>query len=224
MNSSSPARQSPYRTRQSSPTLFSVVALTLLLGAASTSRADGTSVPGPQEVVENISKRIAAGVIEQGEIPREGPGRQIQLMEEVTAQNTDFAHMARLVLGSGWARATPDQQRQFVAAFRAFLIRTFAHHVADHAGARTVVSAPRTSASGRIALVRSVVRPVSGQKTDMDYRLRIVDGRWKLFDVSISGVSLITIYRSSFATKIATLGLDGLIEQLTTQNQQLQDT
>lgn len=218
--STTPAPQAARRTQIS---WLAAGVLTALICAAPATRADGADVPGPEEVIETISRHIAAGALERDSTSVADPQHQFELMARVTAPHTDYDHMARLVLEDGWTRATPTQQQRFVAAFRAFLLWTFAHHVADHAGARTVVLTPADSGADQIARVKSVVSPAGGRTLSLDYRLHRVDGRWKLFDVSVDGVSLITMYRFTFARQLATRGLDGLIDLLNSRNRAQRD-
>jgi len=213
----------PQDTHRNLTSLLAVGVLGVLICAAPTSRADGGDAQRPEEVIEAINRHIAAGALDSGGSASADATRRLELMAQATAPHTDFHHMARLVLEDGWERATPGQQQRFVSAFRAFLLWTFYRHAADNPGARTVVLSTAPNASDRVAVVKGVMRSGGGGRLSLVYRLRRVDNRWKLFDVSIDGLSLITLYRNTFARPLAMRGLDGLIEVLNTRNQSQRD-
>ena len=146
---------------------------------------------------------------------------RLQRLEKVVSHHADFTHTASLILGDAWTEASELQRKEFTIAFRTLLLGTFADRMVSNAGATTRVDTPRVSRSGRVAEVRSQVNPVGGGKQEVRYYLRKSVDSWKLFNISIDGVSLVSIYTGTIRSRVRTIGLDRLIAELAKRNRAL---
>ncbi|MCX5786505.1 MAG: ABC transporter substrate-binding protein [Elusimicrobia bacterium] len=133
--------------------------------------------------------------------------------------NFNFEHMTKIAAGKYWAPATEEQQKALVKEFRTLLVRTYSTAL-DMAAAGSVIEVKPLGpqpATGE-ALVKTVARQPGQPPITIDYRMESAGETWQVFDVIIDGVSLVTNYRSQFASVIAKSGVDGLIKLLAEKN------
>lgn len=146
-----------------------------------------------------------------------------RLVDEILMPHADFASMSRWVLGKYWKRASMQQRQDFAQAFKRLLIRTYAT-AARHGTADAIVYLPvRPSARPDRQVVRTEVRIAGAADLPIHYYMHLRDGKWLVYDVRIEGVSLVSNYRSSFATEIGRLGIQGLIDKLEQNNNRQAD-
>ena len=122
--------------------------------------------------------------------------------------------MSALVLGRYWRQATERQQKRFVSAFRELLIRAYAANVQQTRSEDIHYLPERKLSRPDRVIVRTVVQKKGEPGLPIDYHMARKAGVWKVYDVHINGISLINNYRTSFASEIASLGLDGFIAEL----------
>lgn len=133
----------------------------------------------------------------------------------------NFEHMTQLALGRSWKQASPTQQEAVVDAFRKLLVRTYtnAFAAAKQRNASVKVTPLAGGAAGKNeVIVRTKVTPAGGQPISIDYEMESLAAGWKVFDVVVDSVSLVTVYRDSFATEVKQSGIDGLIKSLNEKN------
>lgn len=142
-----------------------------------------------------------------------------ELVEAKILPNFDFNRMTQLAVGKHWSSATAQQKQALVTEFRNLLVRTYASSLTAFSN-QTVDFKPLNMKPGdEEVVVKSEVKQPGGQAIPIDYSMYQTAFGWKVYDVSIDGVSLVTNYRSSFSTKIRQSGIDGLIGQLASQSQ-----
>ena len=137
-----------------------------------------------------------------------------KLVDTFFIPHADFRAMAALVLGRYWRQASELQRKRFVSAFRELLISTYAAN-AQQTGPENIRYLPeRKSSRPDRAIVRTIVKKTGEPDLPIDYYMVRKAGAWKVYDVHIDGISLVSNYRSSFASEIARLGLDAFIGEL----------
>jgi phospholipid transport system substrate-binding protein len=151
------------------------------------------------------------------------------LVEEEILPRVDFEGMSRLILARHWRTATPGQRERFVEAFRDTMVRAYAGQLAEHADKRIIVNERRSRADGERAVVATEIVVGQGRPNiPVTYDLRVVDGRWKAFNLTVESWSLVTNFRSSFGAEIESArseaeGLENLIQRLERLDQDLID-
>lgn len=143
------------------------------------------------------------------------------LAEDKILPHFDFERMSRMVLGRHWNTASKEQQAQFVAEFRALLIRTYASALAKFRDQTIEYRPLRTQPGDTDVTVRTQVLQAGAPPLPIDYRLIKKENGWKVYDVAIEGVSLVTNYRGQFSTEVRQSGIEGLIQRLAERNRQL---
>ncbi len=179
---------------------------------------------GPGKLVERVSLDMLKTLQTEG-APK-GKKEIMALVDEKVLPHFDFARMTALATGIGWRSATPAQQGLLIDQFRTLLVRTYSTALTRYTNQTLTFQPERKSPDGAKALVRSLLNQPGAPTLTIDYKMATTPHGWKISDVAIDGVSLVTTYRDSFAEEVRTGGIDGLVKMLTDKNTQLatQDT
>ena len=189
-----------------------------VLGAAPLQAAE------PKELVEGAIQRVLETLRADEERARTDPDFVLQVIEDEILPLVDIEGMARLILARHWRDATPEQRRRFTEAFRNTLLNAYGVRLADYLDRRVVVIPRRSRQDDRMAVVATEIEVGRGQPNlVVNYRLRPVDGEWKVFDVEAEGLSFVGNFRTSFNTEIGRHGLDALIARLEAGDRSLID-
>ena len=193
--------------------------LVLLSLLAFGTAAIGNSAEDPLKFVKSTADQVLSEVSGRKDELSADPRKIYELVDQVILPRFDFVRMSRLVLGKYWRRATPEQKEAFTREFRELLIRTYATALLSYSGQDIVYLPVRVGKDVRKVTVNTQVREVGAPAIPVDYRLWLSDDGWKVYDVSIDSISLVSNYRSSFASQIRRYKLDGLIAKLEKLNQ-----
>jgi phospholipid transport system substrate-binding protein len=138
-------------------------------------------------------------------------------IEKIAYQRFDFETMSRLVVARYWKRFTPAQQEELIREFKAFLARTYGDRIDRYNQEKVEIVGERQEPRGDVSVL---TRIVSGDYdgAEVDYRLRGKDGRWRIIDVKIEGISLVLNYRDQFKAVLGRGGPEGLLEALREKN------
>lgn len=191
-----------------------VAALLLLIGNAL--HAAGQS---PQQIVEQTSAQMIQALHQNSAALRKDSSHIYELVEQIVLPHFDFQLMSRWVLGRAWQTATPEQRQQFSTEFRTLLVRTYAKALLEYSDEEVRVLA-QGAIAGDETVVKTEVRPKTGRPIQINYSMHLGDNGWKVYDVSVEGVSLVTNYRSTFASQMRSNGLDAVIADLRKRNAQ----
>jgi phospholipid transport system substrate-binding protein len=129
----------------------------------------------------------------------------------------DFNKITKAAVGKHWSKATPAQQRALTQGFQEVLVRTYAKALLNYSG-QEIRYLPEKPGAKSTVVVPTEVREAGAQPIPIDYRLYRKGGSWKVFDVKIDNVSLVSNYRSSFNSQIRRDGIDGLIKRIDEMN------
>ena len=171
---------------------------------------------------QHLVKQVASRIIESLESRREtiegDPQQLYDLVDRLVLPYFDFERMSRRVIGKRWKSAEAAQQARFVAAFRTLLVRTYALVLNEYRG-QTIEFLDPVARKRDDEIIIPVKITLSGsQSVIVAYLMRGSGSDWKVFDVAIDGVSLVTNYRSSFRSEIARHGIDGLSTRIEAKN------
>jgi phospholipid transport system substrate-binding protein len=145
------------------------------------------------------------------------PSKQkVRKLEEIAYARFDFDTMSRLVLARNWARFTPEQQKQFVQEFRQHLSVTYGKNIEGYRNGTIEITGDREEARGDWTVKTEILR--GGEDFLVDYRLRKLDGQWKIIDVVIERVGLVANFRSQLQDVFANQGADAMLRMLREKN------
>ena len=145
-------------------------------------------------------------------------------MHEYILPHLDEVTIAKLALGKNWRNASREQKIEFINEFRDLLIRTYGKSLSEFSD-QTINYFPVKLAAGEDkVVVKSEVLQSGGPSIPVAYRMRLKDNEWKVYDLSIDGVSLVTSYRGTFAQEIRKGGMEGLLKLLKDKNSKIEPT
>ncbi|MGQ0443177.1 MAG: MlaC/ttg2D family ABC transporter substrate-binding protein [Methylophilaceae bacterium] len=176
------------------------------------------AIESPDELVKRTAEDVLAVVKSDADIQAGNQEKIFALAEEKILPNFNFDRVSRLVLGKNWTRATPEQKAAFQVEFRTLLLRTYATALSKYKN-QTIEYKPLRMADNAItASVKTQILQPGGQPIAVDYTLALEKDAWKVYDIVIEGVSLVTNYRSQFSQEVRQNGLDSLIKKLAEKN------
>lgn len=173
----------------------------------------------PDVLVKDTAQDVLAIIKKDKDIQAGSQKKLLDLVEAKVLPHFDFKRMAQLAVGKHWRNATPAQQESLTNEFRTMLVRTYSNSLSAYKN-QTIEYKPLVLKGGEsdVTVKTQVVQP-GGQPVPINYVLEKQPGGWKVADVEVDGVSLVTNYRGSFGTEISKNGIDGLLKTLTDKNQ-----
>lgn len=145
--------------------------------------------------------------------------RLYALVDDLVTPNFDFETISKWVLAGHWEQASAAQRDVFSAQFRLFLIRTYARALLKSSNVQIEYLPLEETKRPDLVVVKAAVQiSAASQPLVVGYRMKERDGRWKVVDIVIDGVSLIKTYRGSFGTTIEKVGMDSLLAELREKN------
>ena len=173
----------------------------------------------PDQLVKSVTEEVLTIVRNDKDIQSGSAKKAIALVDAKVLPHFNFTRMTQLAMGREWRNASPAQQQTLTAEFKTLLVRTYSKALTEYRN-QTIEYKPFTAKAGETDVkVRTVVKQQSSAKPiELDYSLERQDAGWKVYDIEVAGVSLVTNYRDSFATEVRNNGVDGLIKALQTKN------
>jgi phospholipid transport system substrate-binding protein len=135
---------------------------------------------------------------------------------KVAGEVFDFGDMARRALGQHWAERTSAERGEFVRLFTELIQRAYVAKVDQHAAATKMTFRGET-VDGDYAVVQTTIPLSGGGKLPLDYRMHHTRDHWRVYDLSIDGISLVANYRSQFNRVIRTSSYVALVTKLRSQ-------
>jgi phospholipid transport system substrate-binding protein len=172
----------------------------------------------PDELVRKGVNDILAAIKTDKDL-QSGDMKKIEkLAEEKVLPYFNFNRMTQSAVGRNWRDASEAQKTALAEQFRVLLVRTYSSSLSQYRNQTIDVKPLKVAAADTDAVVKTLVNQPGGQPIPIDYTMEKTGADWKVIDVLIDGVSLVTNYRSSFNTEIKTNGIDGLVKSLTDRN------
>ena len=172
----------------------------------------------PDVLVKSITTEVIA-IIKQDKDIQAGNSKKIaDLVEKRVLPHFSFARMTQIAIAVNWRRATPEQQKVLTEEFRTLLVRTYSNALSLYRDQAIEFKPLRMRPDDVEVTVKSDIRQKGAQPVTLDYDMEKTTSGWKVFDVKVSGVSLITNYREDFAAQARESGIDGLIKVLVSKN------
>lgn len=178
------------------------------------SSPDGLIMSTVDQVLEIVRK-------DQGIV--NDPQRLYKLVDACILPHFDFTRMTQLAVGRPWRSASDEQKAALTAEFRDLLVRTYTKTFSTYSEPKVDFKTVRARGENE-ATVQTEIRIPDGRVVAVNYEMRKGAFGWKVFDVVVEGISLVTSYRNSFADQIQLDGIDGLIRSLAEKNQSAQMT
>jgi len=175
-------------------------------------------VESPVKMLERTSDTVIKLLKEQKDKIKTDTKLIYKIVDEHIVPHLDDVSMAKLALGKNWRKANNEQKIAFVDEFRTLLIRTYSKSLQEFSDEKINFFPLSETNTAKKVIVKSEVIQAGGPKIPVSYRMRLKDTAWKVYDINIDGVSLVTSYRGTFAQEIRKDGMAGLLKMLRDKN------
>jgi phospholipid transport system substrate-binding protein len=176
----------------------------------------------PDALVRQVTEEVLEIVRQDKDIQNGNTGKVIELVNAKVLPHFNFTRMTALAVGKDWRKATPGQQQQLVHEFKTLLIRTYANALTGYRNQKLVYKPFKMNPADTDALVRTEIMQPGSKPVQLDYSLEKLDTGWKVYDMNVAGISLVTNYRDQFSQEIRGAGVDGLIATMAAKNKSLE--
>jgi phospholipid transport system substrate-binding protein len=172
----------------------------------------------PDALVRGVASDVLDIVRKDKDIQSGNTRKAVELAEAKVLPHFNFVHMTALAVGKDWRQANPAQQKTLIDEFRTLLVRTYSKALTEYRNQTIDFKPLKMQPADTDVTVRSQVNQPGAKPVQIDYNLEKTDRGWKVYDISVAGISLVTNYRGSFAQEVSAGGIDGLIAALRTKN------
>ena len=172
----------------------------------------------PDAMVKRVSQEVLTIIKSDPKVQAGDQARIREVVETKLLPNFDFERLTALAMGRNWRQATPEQQKQLVEQFRTLLVRTYSGALTQYRDQTMDYKPLRADANASEVTVRTEVVRQGQAPVPIDYSMAKAASGWKVYDVIVGGVSLVTNYRDEFNEQIKSGGIDGLIKTLQAKN------
>jgi len=176
----------------------------------------------PDVLIKTVTDEVLTIVRQDKDIQNGNTKKVLELVEVKVLPHFDFPRMTALAMGRDWKKASDEQKKVLSDEFKTLLVRTYSNALTGYRD-QTIRYAPlkMQSDDSEVVIKTEVLQP-GGRPIQLNYSLEKLSEGWKVFDVVVAGVSLVTNYRDTFNQEVRANGVDGLIRMLVDKNKQLE--
>lgn len=176
----------------------------------------------PDALVQRVTDEVLEIIRKDKDIQNGDTHKVLDLVDRKVLPHFNFQHMTALALGKEWRKASPQQQQQLTAEFKTLLVRTYSNALTGYKNQKVLYKPFKMAPADTDVLVRTEVHQPGGKPVQLDYSLEKIDSAWKVYDVVVAGISLVTNYRDQFGQEVRNGGIDGLIASIAAKNKSLE--
>jgi phospholipid transport system substrate-binding protein len=195
-----------------------IMNLIVVLGLLTASIIAKAEVVPPDQLVKSVANGVLDVIGNDKDIQSGDMTKITALTEEKILPHFDFERMSRVTLGKYWGQASPEQKIAFVKEFRSLITHTYSSALSKYRDQTIEYKPLSVPTDNGDVKVQSLIMQSGGSAIPVDYLLEKGSEEWKVFDVNIDGISLVTTYRGQFASIIREGGMDELIHKLVEKN------
>lgn len=179
----------------------------------------------PDALIKTVTNEVLEIVRKDKEIQSGNTRKAIDLVEAKVLPHFNFTRMTQLALAREWRQANASQQKILTDEFRLLLVRTYSKALTEYKNQVIDFKPFSLKAGDTDVRVRTEIKQSgAGKNIDLDYYLEKSGATWKVYDIEVGGISLVTNYRDSFASQVRNNGIDGLIKALQAKNKTSETT
>ncbi|HUS23593.1 MAG TPA: ABC transporter substrate-binding protein [Candidatus Binatia bacterium] len=177
--------------------------------------ATAAAATPPDEVIKTATAQVQDVIKQRQAEFKAEPAKFYTVVDQMVAPHFDLPYITQLILGKYNRSATAEQRDRFQAAFKNMLIRSYANALLEYGAQVKTEWAPlRMAADASTTTVQSkVIRP-RGAPVPMGFAMKKNGEDWKIYDITVDNVSLITGFRGQVTSQIKSSSLDQVIAQL----------
>lgn len=189
-----------------------------LVGLVAVAGSAGAEGLAPDALVKDVTEEVLDIVRKDKDIQSGNTKKVIDLVDAKVLPHFNFSRMTALAMGKDWRQASPTQQKALTDEFRTLLVRTYSKALTEYRKQTIDYKPLKMQPADTDVTVRTQIHQPGGKPIQLDYFLEKREQGWKVYDISVAGVSLVTNYRDTFAQEIRAGGVDGLIKTLQAKN------
>jgi phospholipid transport system substrate-binding protein len=182
--------------------------------------AQTTELLGPQELVEQTTQEVLDILSTRRAELEKDHNLIYSLTNQIVVPHFDLVSISKWVLAKHWRKATKEQKLRFIRAFREMMVKTYAVAILEYDGNKIEYLPLRDDVATGEVTVRSEFYQAGKPPVAINYSLHKRPTGWKVYDVSVDGVSIVTTFRTSFGTEIRQSSLDAVIERIEKKNKE----
>jgi phospholipid transport system substrate-binding protein len=203
--------------------ILSVLSMLVIttVAASNVQPAIAADIESPVALLERTSQQVIKILRDDHELLKQDPDRVYKIVDDYILPHLDDVTMAKLALGKNWRNASKEQKLAFVDEFRNLLVRTYSKSLIEFKDQEIRYFPVNLAADTQKTSVKAEVIQPGGPPIPMAYRMRIKNNAWKVYDIQIDGISLVTSYRGTFTQEVRKSGIEGLLKYLRDQNSKL---
>ena len=176
----------------------------------------------PDALIKQVTEEVLSIVRQDKEIQKGNTRKAIELVEAKVLPHFNFQRMTALAMGRDWNKANPEQKKLLSEEFKTLLVRTYSNALTGYRDQKVRYKPTRMEGNASDVVVKTEIQQSGGKPIQLDYSLEKQPEGWKVYDVIVAGVSLVTNYRDTFNQEVRANGVDGLIQMLVEKNKQLE--
>jgi len=176
----------------------------------------------PDALVRQVTDDVLNIVRQDKDIQGGNTRKAIDLVESKVLPYFNFQRMTALAVGRDWSKATPEQKKRLADEFKTLLVRTYSNALTSYKNQTVSYRPSKLQAGESDVLIKTEILQPGSKPVQLDYALEKQGNAWKVYDVIVAGVSLVTNYRDTFGQEVRNSGIDGLIQMLVNRNKQLE--
>jgi len=176
----------------------------------------------PDALIKKVTDDVLTIVRQDKDIQNGSTRKAIELVEAKVLPHFNFQRMTALAMGRDWNKATPEQKKQLSEEFKTLLVRTYSNALTGYRDQTVHYKPTRMQGDDKDVVVKTEIVQSGSKPIQLDYSMEKQAEGWKVYDVVVAGVSLVTNYRDTFSREVRANGVDGLIQMISTKNKQLE--
>jgi len=176
----------------------------------------------PDALIRQVTEEVLSIVRQDKDIQNGNTRKAIELVEAKVLPHFNFQRMTALAMGRDWNKANPEQKTRLSEEFKTLLVRTYSNALTGYRDQKIRYKPTRMQGDATDVVVKTEIHQSGGKPIQLDYSLEKQAEGWKVYDVIVAGVSLVTNYRDTFNQEVRANGVDGLIQMLVDKNRQLE--
>lgn len=189
-----------------------ILTLVTALGLAVTSQA--ATIP-PDQMIKASTDTLQGLISKNVEKYKADKPGFYKVVDEVIVPHFDTKYIAQMVLARNWKAATPEQRSRFEVAFKTMLINSYADSLLTYYDSVSAeIKPPRMAAGATEATVGTSLIRKNAPPIALSFATRLVGEEWKIWDISVEGISLVTSFRSQIGAEVQKTGLDAVIAKM----------
>lgn len=186
-----------------------------MVGAMSLAHAE---LQAPDALIKNTAQEVLAIVKQDKDMQAGSQKKVLEMVDAKVLPHFNFTRMTKLAVGKHWRTATAQQKQALEAEFRNMLVRTYTKAFTVYRDQEVEIRPLKVADNATEVTVKTMIVKPGTPSIPVNYDMEKTPEGWKVFDLVVEGVSLVTSYRSTFSDQIQKGGIDGLIKTLVEKN------